>query len=77
MGSKPKNHKRRVIDSRGSHFRIDSGNPTEGATGPEVCKVYSANDNDDTFLISHTQGGLARIAQEKSILKDLKWSPPK
>jgi hypothetical protein len=67
MASKPKNHKRRVIDSRGSHFRIDSGNPTEGATGAEVCKVYSVNDNDDTFLISHTQGGLARIAQEKTL----------
>ena len=67
MASKPKNHKRRVIDSRGAHFRIDSGNPTEGATGPEVCKVYSVNDNDDTFLIAHTQGGLARIAQEKTL----------
>jgi hypothetical protein len=67
MASKPKNHKRRVIDSRGAHFRIDSGNPTEGATGPEVCKVYSVNDNDDTFLIAHTQGGLARVAQEKTL----------
>lgn len=67
MASKPKNHKRRVIDSRGAHFRIDSGNPVEGTTGPEVCKVYSVNDNDDTFLIAHTQGGLARIAQEKTL----------
>mgnify|MGYP003110377718 FL=1 len=67
MASKPKNYKRRVIDSRGAHFRIDSGNPIEGAVGPEVCKVFAVNDNDDTFLISHSQGGLSRIAAEKTL----------
>lgn len=67
MGSKPKNHARRVIDSRGSHFRIDSGNPQEGTQGPEVCKVYAVNDNDDVFLISHTEGGLSRIACDRTL----------
>jgi hypothetical protein len=67
MADKPKNYRRRVIDSRGAHFRIDSGNPQETGSGPEVCKVYAVNDNEDAFLISHTQGGLSRIAADKTI----------
>jgi hypothetical protein len=67
MASKPKNYARRVIDSRGAHFRIDTGNPQEGGSGPEVCKVYASNDNDDVFLISHSQGGLSRIACDKTL----------
>jgi len=67
MASKPKNYKRRVIDSRGAHFRIDSGNPVEGLSGPEVCKVYAESDDGDVFLIAHTQGGLSRIAADKTL----------
>lgn len=67
MAAKPKNYNRRVIDSRGAHFRIVSGDPLVGSTGAEVCKVYAVNDNDDSFLISHSQGGLSRIAAEKTL----------
>jgi len=67
MASKPKNYKRRVIDSRGAHFRIDSGNPVEGLAGAEVYKIYAISDDNDVFLISHTQGGLARIAADKTL----------
>lgn len=67
MASKPKNHARRVIDSRGAHFRIDTGNPQESLAGPEAVKVYAVNDKDDVFLISHSQGGLTRIAADGTI----------
>jgi len=67
MASKPKNYKRRVIDSRGAHFRIDSGNPVEGLSGAEACKVYAESDDGDVFLIAHTQGGLSRIAADKTL----------
>jgi hypothetical protein len=67
MAEKEKNYQRRVIDSRGAHFRIDTGNPTESLTGPEVCKVYAVNDNDEVFLISHSNGGLTRIAVDKTL----------
>lgn len=67
MASKPKNYKRRVIDSRGAHFRIDSGNPVEGLSGAEVCKVYAESDDGDVFLIAHTQGGLSRISADKTL----------
>ena len=67
MASKPKNYKRRVIDSRGAHFRIDSGNPTEGLAGAEVYKVFAESDDGDCFIIAHTQGGLSRIAADKTL----------
>ena len=41
-----KNWGRRVIDSRGSHFRIESGSPLIGRDGAETFKIYAVN----TFL---------------------------
>lgn len=67
MASKPKNYRRRVIDSRGAHFRIDSGNPQIGLSDAEVVKIYAQNDEGDVFLISHTQGGLSRIAADRTL----------
>lgn len=67
MAAKQKNYARRVIDSRGAHFRIDSGNPQETEASAETFKVYSSNDNDEVFLISHSQGGLSRIAADGTI----------
>ena len=65
MTAQQKNYNRRVIDCRGPHFRIDSGHPQVGASGAEVFKIYATNDNDDVFLIDHTQGGLSRITADK------------
>ena len=65
MAAQQKNYNRRVIDCRGPHFRIDSGHPQVGASGAEVFKIYATNDNDDVFLIDHTQGGLSRITTDK------------
>ena len=62
-----KNYARRVIDCRGPHFRIDSGHPQIGASGAEVFKIYATNDNDDVFLIDHTQGGLSRIFADRTL----------
>lgn len=67
MAELQKNYNRRVIDCRGPHFRIDSGHPQVGACGAEVFKIYATNDNDDVFLIDHTQGGLSRIAADKTL----------
>ena len=62
------NWARRVVDSRGSHFRIESGSPRQGKDGPEPVKIVSQNDNGEVFLIGHGHGqGLARIACDKSI----------
>ena len=62
------NWARRVVDSRGSHFRIESGSPRQGKDGPEPYKIVSQNDNGEVFLIGHGHGqGLARIACDKSI----------
>jgi len=59
---------RRVIDSRGGHFRIETGSPRVGRDGPEPTKIYSSNDNGEVFLIAHGHGsGLGRIACDKSI----------
>jgi len=59
---------RRVVDSRGGHFRIDTGNPRQGRDGPEPTKIYSSNDNGEVFLIAHGHGtGLGRISSDKSI----------
>ena len=33
------NWARRVVDSRGSHFRIESGSPRQGKDGPEPVKI--------------------------------------
>ena len=67
MSEQKKNYARRVIDCRGPHFRIDSGHPQVGASGAEVFKIYATNDNDDVFLIDHTQGGLSRIFADKTL----------
>ena len=67
MAELQKNYNRRVIDCRGPHFRIDSGHPQVGASGAEVFKIYATNDNDDVFLIDHTQGGLSRIFADRTI----------
>ena len=67
MTAQKKNYARRVIDCRGPHFRIDSGHPQIGASGAEVFKIYATNDNDDVFLIDHTQGGLSRIFADKTL----------
>ena len=67
MSEQKKNYARRVIDCRGPHFRIDSGHPQIGASGAEVFKIYATNDNDDVFLIDHTQGGLSRIFADRTI----------
>ena len=67
MSEQKKNYARRVIDCRGPHFRIDSGHPQVGASGAEVFKIYATNDNDDVFLIDHTQGGLSRIFADRTI----------
>ncbi len=59
---------RRVIDSRGGHFRIDSGNPQQTLAGPETVKIYATNDNGEVFTIAHAHGeGLGRIACDKTI----------
>lgn len=59
---------RRIIDSRGGHFRIETGSPRVGRDGPEPTKIYSSNDNGEVFLIAHGHGsGLGRIACDKSI----------
>lgn len=63
-----KNWGRRYIDSRGSHFRIESGSPLVGRDGPETFKIYAVNDNEEVFLISHGHGsGMGRMACDKSI----------
>ena len=63
-----KNWGRRVIDSRGSHFRIESGSPLIGRDGAETFKIYAVNDNQEVFLITHGHGsGLGRVACDKSI----------
>ena len=62
MASKPKNHARRVIDSRGAHFRIDTGNPQESLAGPEAVKVYAVNDKDDSVR------ALVVVAPERAYL---------
>ena len=67
MSEQKKNYARRVIDCRGPHFRIDSGHPQVGASGAEVFKIYATNDNDDVFLIDHTQGGLSRIYADRTL----------
>ena len=67
MSEQKKNYARRVIDCRGPHFRIDSGHPQVGASGAEVFKIYATNDNDDVFLIDHTQGGLSRIFADRTL----------
>ena len=36
---------RRIVDSRGGHFRIETGSPRVGRDGPEPTKIYSSNDN--------------------------------
>lgn len=62
------NWARRVIDSRGSHFRMDTGSPKNGLDGPETAKIYCTNDNGEVFLVAHGQGsGLGRIACDKTI----------
>ena len=59
---------RRIIDSRGSHFRIESGSPLIGRDGAETFKIYAVNDNEEVFLITHGHGsGLGRMACDKSI----------
>ena len=59
---------RRIVDSRGGHFRIETGSPRVGRDGPEPTKIYSSNDNGEVFLIAHGHGsGLGRIACDKSI----------
>ena len=59
---------RRVVDSRGGHFRIETGSPRVGRDGPEPTKIYSSNDKGEVFLIAHGHGsGLGRIACDKSI----------
>tara|TARA_A100000172_G_scaffold13697_1_gene7222 strand:- start:5127 stop:6287 length:1161 start_codon:yes stop_codon:yes gene_type:complete len=59
---------RRVVDSRGGHFRIETGSPRQGRDGPEPTKIYSSNDNGEVFLIAHGHGtGLGRISSDKSI----------
>ena len=59
---------RRVIDSRGGHFRIETGSPRQGRDGPEPTKIYSSNDKGEVFLIAHGHGtGLGRVACDKSI----------
>ena len=59
---------RRVVDSRGGHFRIETGSPRVGRDGPEPTKIYSSNDKGEVFLIAHGHGsGLGRIASDKSI----------
>ena len=59
---------RRVVDSRGSHFRMDTGSPKNGLDGPETAKIYCSNDKGEVFLLAHGQGsGLGRIACDKSI----------
>ena len=59
---------RRVIDSRGGHFRIETGSPRVGRDGPEPTKIYSSNDKGEVFLIAHGHGsGLGRVACDKSI----------
>ncbi len=59
---------RRVVDSRGGHFRIETGSPRIGRDGPEPTKIVSQNDNGEVFLIAHGHGtGLGRIASDKSI----------
>jgi len=67
MTAKQKNYNRRVIDCRGPHFRIDSGHPQVGQCGAEVVKLYATNDNEDVFLLSHSQGGLSRISADKTL----------
>ena len=62
------NYGRKVVDSRGGHFRIVSGDPRVGRDGPETFKIYGSNDNGEVFLIAHGHGsGLGRIACDKSI----------
>ena len=59
---------RRIIDSRGSHVRIESGSALIGRDGAETFKIYAVNDNEEVFLITHGHGsGLGRMACDKSI----------
>ena len=59
---------RRVVDSRGGHFRIETGSPRVGRDGPEPTKIYSSNDKGEVFLIAHGHGtGMGRISCDKSI----------
>ena len=63
-----KNWARRVVDSRGSHFRIESGSPLIGLDGSETVKIYACNDNEEVFMMAHGHGsGLARMACDKTI----------
>ena len=68
MATDSQNYGRKVVDSRGGHFRIVSGDPRVGRDGPETFKLYASNDNGEVFLIAHGHGsGLGRIACDKSI----------
>lgn len=62
------NWARRTVDTRGGHFRIETGSPKQGRDGAEPTKIVSHNDNGEVFLIAHGHGqGLGRIACDKSI----------
>ena len=62
-----KNWERRMIESKGSHFRLDVNNPTVTPGGEEVYTFFSSTDDDDHCAVGHDQRGFYKIHNDKTV----------
>lgn len=62
-----KNWERRMLESKGSHFRLDVNNPTVTPGGEEVYTFFSSTDDDDHCAVGHDQRGYYKIHNDKTV----------
>lgn len=55
------NWERRILQSFGSHFRLDVNNPQTTVGGEDVYNFYSVTDEEKVCLVGHQQDGKYRI----------------
>lgn len=55
------NWERRILQSMGSHFRLDVNNPQATVGGEDVYNFYSVTDEEKVCLVGHQQDGKYRI----------------
>ena len=62
-----KNWERRILDSRGSNFRIDVNNPQTSIGGEDVYNVYAHTEEGDVSLVGLQADGAYRLWNDRRI----------
>lgn len=61
------NWERRILQSYGSHFRLDVNNPQKTVGGEDVYNFYSVTDEEKVCLMGQSQDGLWRLYNDDRV----------